>query len=380
MTTKSIDRMSRDRMTSQRSSLAFLLAATGFAATLACGSDDKKDTATDDATTAPAALEPAAPGGPAPNGLALPAGVQDWGVIGAVARADDGTLRVIVGNETAVTAARSGQTNPWPEGTALSHLVWKAEKNPDDAATIGPGPFQALTLMMKDSEKYAADGGWAYGVWTGTELTPPTDPKFDRACVDCHTSMVKDKDFVFTDPGALPEAGTLSSAVDAPNGVAFPSKILDWRVIGVADITAADPTMGTLRVIVGNPTAVTAARSGNTNPWPDGSLISHFVWAAGSNPATDATLGEGKAVSPGGFGAITLMQRSSALYEADNDWAFGVWRTADLTPPAAAVPPADPFDRACVNCHTSKVSSRDMVFSRMAEFPPSMLPSSAVGR
>jgi hypothetical protein len=379
MTTNSIDRMSRDRMTSQRSSLAFLLAATGFAALLACGNDDSKsDTATEDSTSA--ALEPAAPGGPTPNGLAVPAGVQDWGVVGAVARADDGTLRVIVGNETAVAAARSGQTNPWPEGSALSHLVWKAEKNPDDDATIGPGAFVGLTLMMKDSAKYAADGGWAYGAWDGPQLMPKTDPKFDRACVDCHTSMVKDKDFVFTDPGALPTTDALSSAADAPNGVAFPSKILDWRVIGVADITAPDPTMGTLRVIVGNPTAVTAARSGNTDPWPDGSLISHFVWAAGSNPATDATLGAGKAVSPGGFGAITLMQRSGALYEADGDWAYGVWRTDALTPPPAAVAPDPLFDRGCVDCHTSRASQRDMVFSRMAEFPPMMLPGANVAR
>jgi hypothetical protein len=379
MTTKSIDRTSRDRMTSQRSSLAFLLAATGFAATLACGLSDDGDKANNADDTANAALEPATPGGPTPNGLAVPAGVQDWGVIGAVARQDNGQLRVIVGNEIAVRAARAGETNPWPEGTALSHLAWKAEKNPNDpaGATIGPGDFQALTLMMKDSTKYADDGGWAYGMWSGPALTPPAAADFDRVCVDCHTSKVKEKDYVFTDPVALPDLAALSAAVPAPNGVAFPSKILDWGVIGIADITNATPQ---LRVIVGNPTAVAAARSGNTDPWPDGSLISHFVWAAGSNPDSDGAL-PSPAVSPGAFGAITLMQRSSALYGADGDWAYGVWRTDALMPPASADPQ---FDRVpgtgCISCHTTNVADRDMVFSRMAQFPPSMMPGAAVGR
>jgi hypothetical protein len=280
---------------------------------------------------------------------------------------------VIVGNEIAVKAARSGETNPWPEGTALSHLVWKAETNPNDPSgnTIGPGDFQALTLMMKDSTKYADDGGWAYGMWSGPELTPPAAADFDRLCVDCHTSKVKEKDYVFTDPGALPDEAALSAAVAAPNGVAFPSKILDWGVIGIADVIGANPS---LRVIVGNPTAVAAARSGNTDPWPDGSLISHFNWAAGSNPDTDRTL-PSPAVSPGGFNAFTLMQRSSALYGAKGDWDYGVWPTTALTPPA------DPaVYQGCVDCHTLNVANRDMVFSQMAKFPPMMMPGAAVGR
>jgi len=166
------------------------------------------------------------------------------------------------------------------------------------------------------------------------------------------------------------------AAADAPNGVAFPEKILDWRVIGVARVSAANGP-GTLRVIVGNPTAVTAARSGDTNPWPDGSMISHYNWAASNNPETDAVLGAGVSVAPGAFNAFTLMQRSGAQYAADGNWAYGVWPTTDLTPPAAADPQ---FDRACVSCHTSSVPQRDMVFSHMAEFPPMMMPTALGAR
>lgn len=363
MTTKILDRdndrLSKKRMLTGRASLTVLCSALGFSATLACGTDDKADNADEAADTAVFAAEP---GGPTSNGLSLPP-VQDWGVIGAVALSKAGELRVVVGNDIAVRAARSGQTNPWPEGTALSDLVWKAERNPVDDATIGPGAFKAATLMMKDSTKYADDGGWAYGRWAGPELTPSPDPKFDRACVDCHTSLVKDRDYVFTDPGELPELSSLSAAQDGANGVAFPDKVLDWRVIGIADIISAMPQV---RVIVGNPTAVAAARSGQTNPWPDGSMISHYVWAAGENPVI------ADAVVPKAFGAFTLMQRSSANYAADNNWAFGRWGTKELAPLAD--------DRGCVNCHTDKVSDRDMVFTEVAEFPDMMLPGASVTR
>jgi len=354
---------STDRSIQPRSSLTLLLAATSLAAAFACGTSDENDAAdtTDDTDRAVDANQPApTPGGPTPNGLSVPAGVQDWGVIGAAAVPDNGgTLRVIVGNEIAVDAARAGQTNPWPNGTMLSHLQWKPEVNPDDANTIGPGDFAALTLMVKDIEKYAADGGWAYGLWRGPQLMP-ADAGFDRACVNCHTAEVPDKDFVFTVPGQVPE-DAFGAAAQAPNGLNFPSQILDWKVIGIADII--NPAGPQLRVLVGNPTAVAAARSGQTDPWPDGSMISHFVWAATTNPEAPATV-----VAAGDFRAITLMQRSSALYPADGNWAYGRWATNTLAPLAAG------GDRDCVACHTATVPERDMVFTRMAEFPDAMVP------
>jgi hypothetical protein len=351
----------------QRRSLSLLpLLAANFAVALACGGNDaKKSTAAQETAaaaqeTTAAPLEPT-PGGNTPNGLSVPAGVANWGVIGVAAHSDDGSLRVIVGNETAVAAARSGQTNPWPEGTMLSHFVWDGHLNPNDPAktTVGPGNFEQLTLMVKDSSKYAADGGWAYGVWMGSDLTPPTDPAFDRACVSCHTSKVADKDFVFTVPGPLPAEAALSGAMPAGNGIAFPSKILDWKVIGVAD--ELDPMNPTIRVIVGNPTAVAAARSGQTKPWPDGSMISHYVWSAGTNPAADGV------TVPANFGAFTYMQRSSALYGSNGEWGYGLWTTPNLMPFAAGA------DQACIDCHTSNVPQRDYVFTEVGQFPAALI-------
>jgi hypothetical protein len=371
------DKIRPNRLTGRCSTpTVVVLAAVGLGSAIACGTGDEPGTRTESLQPiTPIKVNPLvhpapAAGGqspaPALPGGAVPAGVQDWKVLGVIHTTDDKApkMRVIVGNDIAVAAARAGQ--PWPDGSMLSHLSWKPAQNPDDAATTGPGDFSELTLMVKDSTKYAADGNWAYSVWSGPNLTPPADPTFDRACVGCHTSSGLE-DSVFTAPGQLPSEAVIAAAAAAPNGQKFPAGILDWRVLGIADIAASATSPETIRVIVGNDTAVDAARAGNTDPWPNGSIISHYVWNVGSNDKIT------NAVVPGDFGAFTYMTRDDAKYAADGDWAFAVWATPQLTPPA------DPaFDRACVNCHTSREATRDLVFSRPGALPPSMIAASVV--
>lgn len=355
--------------------LALLLVATGASTVLACSSDD--DGGSSPTTTAqpsqpivPVLVDPVTPRependfvqqpmGPMPNGVTFPMGVQDWRVIGAAARTDNDQLRVIVGNDIAVEAARAGQTDPWPDGSMLAHLAWSTAQNPDDENTQGPGDFAVVTLMMRDSTRFADQGNWTYGAWAGPQLMPNADPNFETGCIDCHTNLVSDKDMVFTNPGQLPAAAAFADVDAAPNGIEFPEEILDWRVIGIANVAGDTPT---LRVIVGNDIAVDAARAGQTNPWPDGSVISHYVWAAGENEDSANT------VAPGDFVRFTYMVRDEEEFAADNNWAFATWAGADLAAPT------DPeFDRACVNCHTDTVADNDMVFTRPGALPPSMI-------
>jgi hypothetical protein len=110
---------------------------------------------------------------------------------------------VIVGNDIAVNAARSGNINPWPTGTMLAHYVWARGENPVAPEMFAPLAFGAFTLMVKPPG-LREDGGWQYGVWGTSALVPSADPQFDRDCVNCHTGLVQDQDFVFTRPGALP--------------------------------------------------------------------------------------------------------------------------------------------------------------------------------
>lgn len=377
---------SADNRHAQRLPLVALAVATSLAAAMACGTDtDNAQTDSDalqpggpvtvaprelPAPAEPAAMMPApAPAAPPPlgepgaattNGLSIPTDVQDWRVIGVAAPGGDtGTLRVIVGNRTAVAAARAGNTNPWPEGSVLSHLAWKSTQNPDDPATRGPGDFDRLTMMVKNTQLYAADGGWAYGVWMGPELRPPATVGFDRACVNCHTDLVKDKDYVFTDPGQLPSDTDIATAAETPNRLDVPDAILDWRVIGVANVAGDNPT---IRVIVGNDTAVDAARAGKTNPWPEGSMLSHYVWAAGANPDAANT------VAPGAFGRFTLMVRNSSAISTSGGWAYGTWAGLNLVSP-----PAADFDQVCINCHTDTVKDNDYVFTRPGALPALLL-------
>ena len=295
--------------------------------------------------------------GPSPNGVELPEGFETWAVIGVADRIDDAvnnTIRVIVGNDVAVTAARAGDTNPWPDGTMIAHYVWADETNPRAAFTTGAGDFQALTLMVKDSDAYEADGGWAYAVWATSNLLPMADPNFDRACVNCHTDRVADNDYVFTRPGALPSRRSVLTALPALSDVSLPDDILTWGVVGVA--SRGDNS--TLRVIVGNETAVRAARAGVENIWPTGTQLAHYVWAFGENPDSD------EMIAPGAFQALTLMEKRGEDYGVDGGWAYGVWTTSDL------VRDSNPnFDRACVNCHTDLVTDRDFVFTHPGLVP-----------
>lgn len=141
---------------------------------------------------------------PAPNGIKMPSQYKDWRVISVSHREDNKTLRVILGNNKAIMAARNGKTVPWPNGSILAKLVWKDASNPKwDKAKV-PGEFVHAEFMIKDSEKYRETGGWGFARWTGASHKPyGKDPSFVQECFGCH-APVKDNDHVFTHPAFLP--------------------------------------------------------------------------------------------------------------------------------------------------------------------------------
>ena len=125
-------------------------------------------------------------------------------MIASSQRNDNNTMRVILGNEAAVAAARSGATNPWPEGAVLAKLVWKNEALDKWPAAVVPGTFVHAEFMVKDSQKYAETGGWGFARWLGLEQKPyGQDAGFVQECFGCH-QPVKDRDFVFTLPASMP--------------------------------------------------------------------------------------------------------------------------------------------------------------------------------
>jgi hypothetical protein len=153
--------------------------------------------------TAPAGAEPTAVA-PAPNGITLPQGYQDWRLIGVSQRSENGTLRAILGNDLAIQAARSGNTRPWPDGAVLAKIVWKQTPHDKFPTALVPGEYVHSETMTKDSAKYAATGGWGFARWVGEAFAPyGKDADFSKECFDCH-GAAKATDWVFTVPAKLP--------------------------------------------------------------------------------------------------------------------------------------------------------------------------------
>jgi len=136
------------------------------------------------------------------NGIAYPEGWQKWAVIGISHRTDNNTLRVILGNTIAVTAARAGKTNPWPDGSVLGKVVWQDSQLQDWNEATAPGKFVHAEFMFKDSDKYALTYGWGWARWIGLDKKP-----FEQGmngCISCHLP-VKKQDLVFTHPATFPQ-------------------------------------------------------------------------------------------------------------------------------------------------------------------------------
>lgn len=141
---------------------------------------------------------------PAPNGIAIPPYFKEWRLIGLSHRTDKNSLRAILGNPKAIEAARSGQTNPWPDGAILAKIVWQDASLPEwDSATV-PGALQHVEFMVKDRLHYADTGGWGFARWVGEELKPyGKDANFANECFTCH-GAASSRDHVFTHPVKIP--------------------------------------------------------------------------------------------------------------------------------------------------------------------------------
>lgn len=157
------------------------------------------------ATAIPTAIALAQAGpAPAPNGITMPENYRDWRVIGVSERTDNNTLRVILGNDIAIDAARAGNINPWPDGAILGKVVLTQRADENWPTAIVPDALRHAEFMIKDTTAYADTGGWGYARWLGAEQTPFGDnADFDQACFACH-QPVAGRDYVFTTPIVLP--------------------------------------------------------------------------------------------------------------------------------------------------------------------------------
>ena len=103
-------------------------------------------------------------------------------------------LRTVVGNKIAIDAYKRGEL-PFPDGAVLVKLAWKYTQSPEFKSALVPGHATTVQVMVKDSKKFAASGGWGYGRFIDGK---PADLAQHQTCFACHNALVKNRDYVFT--------------------------------------------------------------------------------------------------------------------------------------------------------------------------------------
>ena len=133
-------------------------------------------------------------------GITIPQGYRDWKLISVTH--EEGAfdqLRAQLGNDIAIKAYREGKL-PFPDGAIIVALHWKRVPSDEDNKVFGKvqafvaGSAVNTQVMVKDSKKYAASGGWGFADFNDGK---PSDETVHKACFACH-QPAKDHDFVYT--------------------------------------------------------------------------------------------------------------------------------------------------------------------------------------
>lgn len=127
-------------------------------------------------------------------GVTIPAGYRRWEVIAPSRGAKLDELRVIVGNYLALSAFAAGQ-RPFPDGTVLVKLAWTEVASPGADGAFVPGLATTVQVMVKNSRRDQATGGWGSGRFVNGK---PVDAAQHRTCFGSHAARVAARDFVST--------------------------------------------------------------------------------------------------------------------------------------------------------------------------------------
>jgi hypothetical protein len=143
-------------------------------------------------------------------GVTIPAGYRDWKLIAVseIAAGDKSQLRAEFGNDIAIQAFKEG-TLPFPDGSIVIAHHWTKVSSPnndkvlstapmvaglDSPTSFIPGSFINMQIMVKDSKRYAASGGWGFADFKDGK---PGDEALTKTCFPCH-QPAKDRDYVYT--------------------------------------------------------------------------------------------------------------------------------------------------------------------------------------
>jgi hypothetical protein len=103
-------------------------------------------------------------------------------------------VHLIYLNRVGFDRLRRGGSTPYPDGTVFVDDV--RNFSIDDGA-YQQGDRKFLTVMVKDSKKYASTGGWGFQAWPDGDPTKPIVNDSAKQCFSCHAPK-KANDYVFS--------------------------------------------------------------------------------------------------------------------------------------------------------------------------------------
>ena len=105
-----------------------------------------------------------------------------------------GGIHHIYANDKAMTALEENQGRRFPDGSVIVYDLLEVQTK-EGISTEGRRRY--LTVMHKDSKRFADTGGWGFEVFRKDSHTDRAIwPNAKTRCFDCHTGQ-KEKDYVF---------------------------------------------------------------------------------------------------------------------------------------------------------------------------------------
>lgn len=129
-----------------------------------------------------------------------PEGYRDWRHVksmvieaGHPLHAAFGGIHHLYANAAAMEGYRSGR---FPDGAVIAFDLLEAVRA--DAA-VSEGPRKVLGVMHRDSQRYAATGGWGFeGFAGGRRADRAVGDNAKSACFDCHAAQAAATGYVFS--------------------------------------------------------------------------------------------------------------------------------------------------------------------------------------
>ncbi len=105
-------------------------------------------------------------------------------------------VHLIYVNATGFDRLKRGGSTPYPDGTMFTDDVREFSAT-DDGSYLEGAARKAITLMVKDSKKYASTGGWGFQAWAGGDVKKPIATDTVKQCFNCHVPQ-KAQDFTYS--------------------------------------------------------------------------------------------------------------------------------------------------------------------------------------